>query len=172
MKNEFQNAHKPLNITLILAIVSITILLQACNSCQNDRTFGSPEDEIVVDIQNIDVKDALEKEINISDEDEQVNSSEEQKKEVRAAQEKRLEILSEEVKASTFKDKSDEQIITHLNKELELYKNTCDTAVFNGIKRLMNSDARIKVFRSSHVEFSHNYQTQMKETIMNCRKAS
>lgn len=160
------------SLTVLGNIILISLLFQSCNSCQKEQTSDDVPEDLKIEVQNENVKEALQNEVNISDEDEQSNVSEEQKKEVRAAQDKRLKVIEEEINASPFKDKSDEEIKANLNEQFELYQSTCDTAVYNGVKRLMNRDARIKVFGSNQVEFSRNFRNRMKEARVNCQNES
>lgn len=161
-----------LHACIVLTTAIFLMMFQSCESCQRNSGLDQDESKVTIDIENENVKDALEKELNSSLEDEQSDLSQEEKEEVRAAGQKRMDIIKEELDASPNKNQTDEEIILYLNKELDRYKNTCDTAVFNGIRKLMNQDTRIKVFGVSEVEFSHDYRRRMKEAMVKCKRES
>lgn len=169
MKRILLNIRLTSTSTTVFALFAMCFMFQACTSCQSNSSDNDDEVEVKIDTKNEDVKEFLEKELNTSTEDEHSNYSDEQKKEVRASQEKRSKILNEELNASSFKDASDEEIIAYFNKELALYQNTCDTSVFNSIRRVMNRDARIKVFSASQIDFSQDFRARIKEAMQKCK---
>lgn len=158
---------------LAIGLIYIILVCESCTSCQSNKDDShSGGVEVEIGTKNEDVKEYLEKELNASTEDEKSSYSEEQKKEVQATQEKRSKILNEELNASSFKDSTDEEIMSYLGKELDRYQSTCDTATFNGIRRLMNRDARFKIFSANQIEFSQEFRSRIKEAMEKCKSSS
>lgn len=145
---------------LRIYLIAIGILSATTFSCTGDS-----ESDI----------DQIENSVRISGDSENENSSnaeetipEEIKIEIEEKKAKRDKILEEEMSKSSFKESSDEEVKEFLSKELSRFRNSCDTAVYNSIFKLMQTDMRMKQFTFDEDVFTEDFADHLFATRDSC----
>lgn len=136
-------------------------------SCGNDDSSESDDslkdvknESVIVSLENI-VKDTL---------TEDVIHNVETKKEVEKLKSDRVEKLKDKVSKSPFKGFSDSDIKIELQNNLENYKESCDSILYNQITDQMAYDAVLSFFKERESGYSRDYFKDLQRAHRNCKK--
>lgn len=117
-------------------------------------------ESVITSLENI-VKDTL---------TEDVIENKETKKKVEKLKSERVEKLKDKVSRSPYRGFSDSEIKTELQKNLETYKESCDSTLYNQIADQMAYDAVLSFFKERESAYSRDYFKDLQRAHRNCKK--
>lgn len=130
-------------------------------SSESDYSLKDVKNEsVIASLENI-VKDTL---------SEDVIHNVETKKEVEKLKSERVEKLKDKVSKSPYKGFSDSDIKMELQKNLENYKSSCDSILYNQISDQMAYDAVLSFFKERESGYSRDYFKDLQRAHRNCKK--
>ncbi|NEN23555.1 hypothetical protein G3O08_08580 [Cryomorpha ignava] len=130
---------------------------------------SSGKDESLKDVKNESVITSIE---NIEKDTltEDVIQNSETKKEVEKLKSERVEKLKDKVSKSSYKGFSDSDIKIELQRNLESYKESCDSTLYNRITDQMAYDAVLSFFKERESAFSRAYFKDLQRAHRDCKK--
>lgn len=136
-------------------------------SCAHEDSSG--KDESLKDVKNESVITSLE---NIEKDTlvEDIIQNSETKKEVEKLKSERIDKLKDKVNKSSYKGFSDSDIKIELQKNLESYKESCDSILYNQITDQMAYDAVLSFFKERESVYSRDYFKELQRAHRNCKK--
>lgn len=152
------------NLFVPLIMVFLLVFIWSCgneDSSESDYSLKDVKNEsVIVSLENI-VKDTLK---------EDVIHNVETKKEVEKLKSERVEKLKDKVSKSPYKGFSDSDIKIELQKNLENYKESCDSILYNQITDQMAYDAVLSFFKERESGYSRDYFKDLQRAHRNCKK--
>ena len=138
-------------------------------SCGQEDSNTKIVDESFKDVKNESVITSLENIVKDTATEDVIQNTE-TKKEVAKLKTERVEKLKDKVNKSPYREFSDSEIKIELQKNLESYKESCDSALYNQITDQMAYDAVLSFFKERESAYSRDYFKDLQRAHRNCKK--